>query len=126
LLTKSLVSEKTKDDLIEERQRVDDYAIEYKLIEYNRYMDADIKQEFEKLNSFLRKHMVTRLEFSELSSRVEDIQGGMRTLQASVDAYAKQSKDYYQEVTVVIVKVNRIERFLTEVVAPKLGVRYDV
>ena len=89
-------------------------------------MDADIKQEFEKLNSFLRKHMVTRLEFSELSSRVEDIQGGMRTLQASVDAYAKQSKDYYQEVTVVIVKVNRIERFLTEVVAPKLGVRYDV
>lgn len=89
-------------------------------------MDNDIKREFDRLHSFLRENMVTRLEFGELSEKVEKIQVDVNTLKTSVDAYAKQSKDYYQEVTVAVGRVNRMERFLSEVVAPKIGVKYEI
>ena len=89
-------------------------------------MSQEIEKKIDNLEKFLRVNMVTKQEFQGLSERVDGIQESIQTLTTAVDAYAKQSKDYYQEVTVVIAKVNRIERFLTEVVAPKLGVRYDV
>jgi|GEM_PF-2004591 len=46
-------------------------------------------------------------------------------LQSSVDGFAKQSKDYYQEVTVVIAKVNRMEAWIQKA-ATKIGVDYKV
>ena len=116
-------------------------------------MDKDTKQQFEKLSkqitgvkdslqkeitgakqdlqgqitgikSFLYKEMPTKREmekrFAELPTKQD-----FNLLQVSVDAYAKQSKDYYQEVTVVVAKVNRIEAWIKEA-SPKLGIKYQV
>lgn len=49
----------------------------------------------------------------------------IKKLQDSVDVYAKQTKDYYQEVTIVIAKVNRMEAWI-QTVANKVGVEYKV
>ncbi len=49
----------------------------------------------------------------------------IKKLQDSVDSYAKQTKDYYQEVTVVIAKVNRMEAWIQSV-SGKVGVKYEV
>ena len=46
-------------------------------------------------------------------------------LQNSIDAYAKQTKDYYQEVTVVVAKVSRMEAWIREA-SSKIGVNYKV
>ena len=45
-------------------------------------------------------------------------------LEKAVDAYAKQTKDFYQEVTVVIAKVSRMEAWI-EKVAEKVGIKYQ-
>jgi hypothetical protein len=50
---------------------------------------------------------------------------GVRNLQVSLDAYAKQSKDYYQEVTVLIAKVNRMEEWIRHA-SVKLELEYKV
>ena len=49
----------------------------------------------------------------------------IKKLQDSVDAYAKQTRDYYQEVTIVVAKVNRMEAWIQRV-ASKVGVEYEV
>lgn len=49
----------------------------------------------------------------------------LANLQNSLDAYAKQTKDYYQEVTVVIAKANRMEMWIKEA-AKKIGLEYKV
>lgn len=51
----------------------------------------------ETLLTFIRKNMPTKLEMEEMEKRMagkEDI----NKILTAVDAYAKQSKDYYQEV----------------------------
>lgn len=83
------------------------------------------EQKHEDLTVFLRENMVTRLEFRELLEKAADIDSSLKTVEIALDNYAKQSKEYYQEVTVAIANTNRIERFLRDVVAPKLGVKYD-
>ena len=66
------------------------------------------KGELDNIKTFLRKELPTKREMEEgfagLPSKAD-----FNLLQTSVDAYAKQSKDYYQEVTVLVAKVNRME-----------------
>jgi hypothetical protein len=57
---------------------------------------------------------------NELASKSD-----VNNIQISLDGYAKQSKDYYQEVTVLIAKVNRMEQWIQRV-AEKVGVEYKV
>ncbi len=58
----------------------------------------------------------------EILSQVSN-KSDIKKLQNSLDAYAKQTKDYYQEVTVVVAKVSRMEAWIQKV-ANKVGVEY--
>ncbi len=58
--------------------------------------------------------------FDKLASK-EDL----NMLKNSVDAYAKQSKDMYQEVTVLVAKVSRMENWIKQA-STKLGIEYQV
>lgn len=82
------------------------------------------KEELNSIKTFLYKEMPTKREmeerFTELPTKKD-----FNLLQMSVDAYAKQSKDYYQEVTVLVAKVSRMEVWIKEA-SPKLGIKYQV
>lgn len=49
----------------------------------------------------------------------------IKLLQNSMDVFAKQTKDYYQEVTVMVAKVSRMEAWIQKT-ANKIGIAYDV
>jgi hypothetical protein len=61
------------------------------------------------------------IELKEELASKEDI----KKLQISLDTYAKQSKDYYQEVTVLVAKVSRMENWIRQA-STKLGIEYQV
>lgn len=73
----------------------------------------------------IKKNLATTSDLLELEERLPN-KADMNKILDAVDAYAKQSKDYYQEVTIAVGRVNRMERFLSEVVAPKIGVKYEI
>ncbi len=73
----------------------------------------------------IKKLIEAEKEVFPTKTDFEELRTDFRSLQTSVDAYAKQAKDYYQEVTVLMAKVNRMENWLKDTVAPKLGVHYD-
>lgn len=85
---------------------------------------GELKEDFKKHVSFVQKNLVTREEIKELESRLASKEDINKVITV-VDAYAKQSKDFYQEVTVAVGRVNRIEKYLRDEVAPKIGVRYE-
>jgi hypothetical protein len=89
--------------------------------------NQDVKKEITELKNFLYEHMPTKEEMQsgfnalrkELASKKD-----LDLLRNAVDAYAKQSKDYYQEVTVLVAKVQRMEAWIQQA-AVKLGVEYQ-
>lgn len=86
-------------------------------------MDQEIKQEFESLRDFLRENMATKQDLQDLRAEMVTKEE-LRILTNSVDAYAKLAKDYFQEVTVMAKRVNRMEEWIQKV-AEKIGVRYE-
>ena len=84
----------------------------------------DLQTQMTGVKAFLYKEMPTKKEMGESFLELPTKQD-LNLLQTSVDAYAKQSKDYYQEVTVLVAKVNRMEIWIREV-SSKVGVKYQV
>ncbi len=94
-------------------------------------MEPDTKKELNKisgqienLSTFMRKNVALKLDLKEMEDRLPSKED-FNKLVTSVDSYAKQSKDYYQEVTVLVAKVSRMETWI-KVAATKLGVEYKV
>jgi hypothetical protein len=103
-------------------------------------MDQDTKTEFSRVNDrldnlsdrvdhlidFLHKNMVTR---EELKQTIEELRAEvatkeeLRVLARSVDAFVKLSKDYYQELTIMSARVNRIEEWIQRA-ARQVGIDY--
>jgi predicted nuclease with TOPRIM domain len=103
-------------------------------------MDQDTKTEFSRVNDrldnlsdrvdhlidFLHKNMVTR---EELKQTIEELRAEvatkeeLRVLARSVDAFVKLSKDYYQELTIMSARVNRIEEWIQRA-ALQVGIDY--
>jgi len=96
-------------------------------------MDQDLKNEFDRLDQrfetlldFLRRNVPTKEELTqELDKLRTDVatKDELRVLTNSIDAYAKIAKDYFQEVTVMGARVNRMEAWIQSTAA-KLGVEY--
>jgi hypothetical protein len=85
---------------------------------------ADLQGQIGGIKTFLYKEMPTKQEMDERFTQLPTKED-FNILQTSVDAYAKQSKDYYQEVTVVVAKVSKIEAWIKQA-APKLGIEYKI
>jgi cell shape-determining protein MreC len=103
-------------------------------------MDQDTKTEFSGVNDrldnlsdrvdhlidFLHENMVTR---EELKQTIEELRSEvatkeeLRVLVRSVDAFVKLSKDYYQELTIMSARVNRIEEWIQRA-ARQVGIDY--
>ena len=84
----------------------------------------DLQSQITGVKSFLYKEIPTKQEMEDRFTKLPTKQD-FNILQTSVDAYAKQSKDYYQEVTVVVAKVNRIEAWI-KTASAKIGVEYKI
>lgn len=81
-----------------------------------------IKSEFQPIFDYIdetKKEIISEI-LSQTASK-----GDVNNLRTSLDGYAKQTKDYYQEVTVVVAKVNRIEAWIQKA-AHKVGLEYEV
>lgn len=55
----------------------------------------------------------------------EDLRGDFRSLQTSVDAYAKKADTYYQEMAVMRHRLERLEDWAKQA-SEKIGVEYKV
>ena len=80
--------------------------------------NSKVKSKFQPVFDYIDE---TKKEILAQVADKEDI----KKLQDSMDAYAKQTKDYYQEVTVVVAKVSRMEAWIQRA-AGKVGVEYEV
>jgi len=56
-----------------------------------------------------------------MDNRFDEMEKQFSDLQTSVDAYAKQSNEYFQEMVMLSHKVNRMEKWMHEI-AEKVGV----
>ncbi len=56
---------------------------------------------------------------------IGDLKGSFSQLQTSVDGFAKRADTYYQEMTVLVHKVERMEQWI-KVVSEKIGISYNV
>ncbi|MEK7161301.1 MAG: hypothetical protein AAB729_01270 [Patescibacteria group bacterium] len=55
----------------------------------------------------------------------KELKDSFSTLTSAVDAFAKRADTYYQEMTVLVHKVERMEQWI-KVVSEKIGVSYNV
>jgi hypothetical protein len=92
-------------------------------------MDQELREQFEKmdkrfdtLTTFLQRNMMTKAELQDMRSELADKKDIDRVLTA-VDAIAKRSKDYDENVTVALSKLERIEHWIQDA-AKKLGIKY--
>jgi len=63
-------------------------------------------------------------KFNENKERLDNLEEGFRTLQSSVDSYAKKADTYFQEMVALSHKVDRHERWLMQI-AEKVGVKLE-
>ena len=94
-------------------------------------MDQELKDQFEKINTrfdslttFLQQHMLTKAELQEMRSELADKKDIDRVLTA-VDAIAKRSKDYDENVIIALSRLDRIEQWIQDA-AKKLGIEYRI
>ena len=78
--------------------------------------------EFKTLRDFLRKNMVTKQDLEELRSEVATKEE-LRVLTKTIDGLVKMVKDFYQEVTMMSVRMTRMEAWIQKA-ANKIGVEY--
>lgn len=71
----------------------------------------------------IKKLITAEKEVFTTKSDFEILRGDFRTLQISVDGYAKRADLYYQEVVVLVHKVQRMEDWIRSV-SSKIGVEY--
>jgi hypothetical protein len=93
-------------------------------------MDQELKDQFERIDQRFNKmdkrfeviiqNMVTKAELEEMRSELADKKDIDRVLTA-VDAIAKRSKDYDENVTVALSKLERIEHWIEDA-AKKIGI----
>ena len=96
-------------------------------------MDQDLKSEFSRIDGrfdtlmdFMREHVPTKEEISQELDKLRSevaTKDELRVLTNSIDAYAKITKDYFQEVTILGARVSRMESWI-QAAAAKLGVEY--
>jgi len=85
-------------------------------------MDKETMNEFKTLRDFLRKNMVTKQDLEELRSEVATKEE-LRVLTKTIDGLVKMVKDFYQEVTMMSVRMTRMEAWIQKA-ANKIGVEY--
>jgi TRAP-type mannitol/chloroaromatic compound transport system substrate-binding protein len=95
-----------------------DYYRQTSAIKFTFMQNSKAKSKFQPIFDYIDE---TKKEILAQVASKKDI----KKLQDSVDAYAKQTRDYYQEVTIVVAKVNRMEAWIQRV-ASKVGVEYEV
>lgn len=61
----------------------------------------------------------------EINTRFEQVRQDFSNLQTSVDAYAKKADTYFQEMTALTAKVDRLEKWIVQV-ADKVGMKLEV
>jgi hypothetical protein len=93
-------------------------------------MDADIKEQFDKMNSrfdnlkdFIVEHFVTKQELDEKFENLPT-KADFSNLVSTIDGYAKQVNDTNQEILILGEKANRIESWVRQA-ATKIGVEYN-
>lgn len=90
-------------------------------------MDQELREQFEKMDKrfdAIIQNMVTKTELQEIRLELADKKDIDRVLTA-VDAIAKRSKDYDENVTIALSKLERIEHWIQDA-AKKLGIKYKV
>lgn len=83
-------------------------------------MDQDTKDHFEDLSRFLSENMFTKADAEVMRAELADKEDISKLLQ-SLDATAKWSKDYNENVTIAMAKLERIEHWIQNA-AEKIGV----
>jgi len=63
-------------------------------------------------------------KFNGTNERLDNLEEGFRTLQISVDTYARKADTYFQEMVALSHKVDRHEKWFHQV-ADKLGVKLE-
>ena len=82
------------------------------------------KTDFENLKTFIQQNVALKNDLQELKTELPSKEN-FSQLQTSVDGLAKLTKDYYEEVTVLRGKVERMEKWIQDA-ALKLGLKYEV
>jgi len=85
-------------------------------------MDQDTKDRFDNISRLLKENMYTKTDAEEMRAELADKED-IRKLQQSMDAAAKWSKDYNENVTIAIAKLERIEHWIQNA-AQKIGLEY--
>jgi tRNA U34 5-carboxymethylaminomethyl modifying GTPase MnmE/TrmE len=100
-------------------------------------MDKETKQEFKKVNgqlskiinqidrlaSFIRTHVALKIDLEELDNKFAS-KADVDKILTAVDGIAKQTLKNNDELKIVAAKTTRIEGWITDVAAPKLGLKY--
>ena len=82
------------------------------------------KADFDSLKTFIQQNAALKGDIQELKTELPSKEN-FSQLQTSVDGLAKLTKDYYEEVTMLRGKVERMEKWIQDA-APKLGLKYEV
>lgn len=82
------------------------------------------KSDFDNLKTFIQQNVAIKDDIQALKTELPNKEN-FSQLQTSVDGLAKLTKHYYEEVTVLRGRVERIEKWIQDV-ALKLGLKYEV
>lgn len=89
------------------------------LIEYLDEKFLGVENRFEKVD---QRFLEIEHRFDRIDQRFDEMGQDFNDLQAAVDAYAKRADAYFQEMTMLSAKVDRLERWIQQV-AEKTGVQ---
>lgn len=82
------------------------------------------KADFDNLKTFIEQNVALKDNIQDLKMELPSKED-FSQLQTSVEGLAKLTKDYYEEVTILRGKVERMEKWIQDA-APKLGLKYEV
>lgn len=85
-------------------------------------MDQDTKERFDNLSRFLNDNMFTKADAEAMRAELADKEDISKLLQ-SMDAAAKWSNDYNENVTIAMAKLERMEHWIQNA-AQKIGLEY--
>jgi len=84
----------------------------------------EINSSVEAVKTFIQENVALKDDIQTLKTELPSKEN-FSQLQTSVDGLAKLTKDFYEEVTVLRGKVERMEKWIQDA-APKLGLKYEV
>lgn len=88
-------------------------------------MSQDIKEQLDRMETFLQKHMVTKEEFSELKLEVSEVKESVSKLITSVDGLVKLVKDMLEEHTSMKHQLLMMQDWMRKA-ADKVGIEFKL